>query len=588
MKKYFLLIFLILISNIIFAEDNYIPVKVKKRVEPKYRKSILPRGSSETVIFTVFVKPDSTIGSIKVNYGNSPFDSLAVRAVRKWDFSPAYLNGKAIFDSLTTSVDFYGKEKIVIDAKKLLKEIVRYDENFRFDYLNQNYLYRENQHLISFYDDEKFYTINNFILPKNFVKRNRQIAEYAIIDSVNFQNEFYPKKYNLPVAYSSLNAGIGDNDMNFGNFFFAKGNPLNIDNSSISFHFFGQKGNWINYEKSFNLNLSVFKKIGNTFFHYNYLKFNEDQPHINFSKYANMNNSETTTGLNSLIISNKILKAGILKYSEKNDLFTQERNHYATFLMKNIKHQNITVSYKISYVYENSYYSGKKASGKFSNDIKLNYGLAKKIYLKSHYYGGYQIKHLSENYLEYSFGKNDISLFYNYQKNDNIFDFISKQTKSGLNLNLLLSNVKMNFSTGFLSNSDEFSQTKFMEILFYDKYSYKNFDIIFNSRFNRYFNNEIIYRPDYFYISDYALRYNMKYENSLTVGFKISAFSKYKVNGDYEINESQILDAYLKLHITKRFAFILNAMNLEDKYFIGNVPLNGFHVNSEIQWSFYN
>ncbi len=588
MKKNILSVLLMMVAIILFAENTIRFAKVKKRIEPKYRKSMLPRGHTETVILTVFIKPDSTLGKIRVDYGISPYDSLAVKAVRTWEFSPTYINGKSILDSLTTSIDFIGKKNKIIDTKKLYTEITKYDKNFRYDFLDQNYLYCENQHIIPYYEDENIFKIDNFLLPRGFLSQSKQIETFAIMDSLNSNNEFSSRKYNLPVAYSALNAGIGSNEMNFGNFFFAKGEPLNIEDSSILFHFFGQKGNWVDSEKSFNMNLSLTKKIKNIYFNYNYLNIDEELSSINFIDSGNYDNLKTATSINSLILSKKGITAGFSKYFTKNPLYYHNREEYKTFLRKDFNYHKLKLMYKISYVHHNRYLEEISSSGKISNEFQLTYRFLSNFKIKKHFFKGYQYKYVSENSVEYLFGKHNFSLFYDKIEPDNQFSLVNKQIKTGCKIKLGFDKIKLKMTSGYLSNSEKIDETKFVKLETVSNYRIKNIGFMMKNNFQKYFNNEIIYRPDYIYFTDLAFKYYLKFNNSITCGIKFSAFSDYRINDKYTLNSEKLIDAYLKLSITKRFNFIVNAMNLEDKYFVGNLPLNGFHVNSQIQWSFYN
>jgi hypothetical protein len=590
MKKICLIIsFIILLSSVLLLADNLkIPAKAVEKIDPKYRKTLLGRGETETVILTVFINPDSSIAKIKVNYGKSPFDSLAVRTVKKWQFEPGFVGGKAVFDSLTTSIEFFGKKEIIIDSAKLYKEIVNYDKLFRFHYINQKTIYRENQHIIPFYDEEKLFMIDEFVLPKNILKRDKQIINFSIIDSLNSDNVFFMKNYKLPVAFSALNAGIGDGDMNFGNIFFSKGNPFGLEDSQISFHFFGQKGNWVNQEKSFDLGISFFQKIANTELKYSYINIGETLPAIYLRKYNNLETIKPMNTVNSLTINNKLISAGIMRYYEKNSLFHRERDDSTIYFRKNFMFYDLTYNHKISYTHSSNYFKGIGTKNKISNDIKIKYKIASNVSLKSRFYYGYQYDYFSDNSLDFKFHNKLISLFFSQLKTDDAFSFVKTQRKVGNRIFIKSKNNRIDLFYGFLSNSSKITESKFIKLSTSSNYKYNNIGLILKNNFSGYFGNKIIYRPNYLYLADLSITYFLKYDNSISIGMKLSSFADYVINEKYIVNETNLLDAYLKLSITRRFSFCINAMNIEDKLFVGNVPLNGFHINSAIQWSFYN
>ena len=83
-----------------FRGQNSDPV-VLRRVDPE------PAGVQGTVVLQVEVAPDGRPQNIRVAKGlGSALNELAVEAVKRWAFKPAYKNGKPVSADLTVEVNF--------------------------------------------------------------------------------------------------------------------------------------------------------------------------------------------------------------------------------------------------------------------------------------------------------------------------------------------------------------------------------------------------------------------------------------------------------------------------------------------------
>lgn len=79
-----------------------------RRIQPVYPLQARRAGVEGSVLLTVAVRSDGRVGSVVLanSSGSGLLDSAAMRAVRKWSFRPATLNGKAVNSELRVPVRF--------------------------------------------------------------------------------------------------------------------------------------------------------------------------------------------------------------------------------------------------------------------------------------------------------------------------------------------------------------------------------------------------------------------------------------------------------------------------------------------------
>ena len=72
------------------------PVPIKE-VRPDFPKAAMKEGKQGSVLVSVRVEPDGTVGAAKVTKSLSPkLDAEAVKAAKQWQFKPGTKNGKAV------------------------------------------------------------------------------------------------------------------------------------------------------------------------------------------------------------------------------------------------------------------------------------------------------------------------------------------------------------------------------------------------------------------------------------------------------------------------------------------------------------
>ncbi len=79
-----------------------------RRVPPAYPSRARQAGVEGRVLLTVMVRSDGKVDSVSLvrSSGSGLLDSAAMRAVRKWSFHPATLNGRAVQSELRVPVRF--------------------------------------------------------------------------------------------------------------------------------------------------------------------------------------------------------------------------------------------------------------------------------------------------------------------------------------------------------------------------------------------------------------------------------------------------------------------------------------------------
>lgn len=83
------------------------PAQVKKKVTPVYPETERKAGVSGTVKIAMIILPDGTVNDLVVlSAPNSNLAIAALLAVRRWQYSPTYLDDQPVEASLTVDVTF--------------------------------------------------------------------------------------------------------------------------------------------------------------------------------------------------------------------------------------------------------------------------------------------------------------------------------------------------------------------------------------------------------------------------------------------------------------------------------------------------
>jgi len=83
------------------------PAQVRKQVVPVYREAERKAGIEGPVRLSMIIMPDGTVDDLVVlTAPNSNFAMAALLAVRRWQYSPTYLDDQPVEANLTVDVAF--------------------------------------------------------------------------------------------------------------------------------------------------------------------------------------------------------------------------------------------------------------------------------------------------------------------------------------------------------------------------------------------------------------------------------------------------------------------------------------------------
>lgn len=83
------------------------PAQVTKKVTPVYPDAERKAGVAGTVKISMIILPDGTVNDLVVlSAPNSNLAIAALLAVRRWQYSPTYLDDQPVEASLTVDVTF--------------------------------------------------------------------------------------------------------------------------------------------------------------------------------------------------------------------------------------------------------------------------------------------------------------------------------------------------------------------------------------------------------------------------------------------------------------------------------------------------
>jgi TonB family protein len=96
------------LARVLTANNPAVPVPVvKRRVEPEYSPEARAAGLQGTVMLSVEVTPDGTVGSVRVRRGLAlGLDERAVAAVKQWRYEPFTANGRSMMDAVEIQFQF--------------------------------------------------------------------------------------------------------------------------------------------------------------------------------------------------------------------------------------------------------------------------------------------------------------------------------------------------------------------------------------------------------------------------------------------------------------------------------------------------
>ncbi len=531
-------------------------------------------------------------------------------------------------DSLNIEESLIDSLDEVIDPTILLTEMNRFltkkrnlENNFSIPHL----IYNENFHLSSPFELYVRIKKNGFSeIP--FAISNLQILQ----NNQNIYNTVYKRGnisynsfgYSLPVAITETYMGLGDIDMNNISVSLMKGSILGIPKFNMQLDFLGEKGRWLGYEdeasQNFHLNLSYDLGFSKVLFNNSFIDQTlpgEKDIHGYQYPVETVINKEKEY---SIIFENKIIDISF-KYKNDDykmgDLFNKERDLIQVLANRKFQIPNHFINISYEYVAED-----------IVIDSYSNLDTIQTVFT----YNKFHILSLDHdsNLLGFDFGNTG------YYQDENNFQFDSELIKK-------LSN-NLNILGEFITKSDEYSANPLViyprkesrssvgggffidsQIInlkaiigqhhiedFNGNYRYiestvnlgltKNIGFIYDLWVR---NEKITYRvennsdvmkyPEWQMSERLELIYNLKYNNAIKLGIKHIYHSNYSYTlDDMEVifrNDSQNLDAYLKIQLTDKFEISLDAINITNNnimFINSNHP--GTHFNFNVHWIFAN
>lgn len=81
---------------IALPEDAEAPIPAESNAKPDYPQEARDTGKTGTVVLKVYILASGAVAEVEVMRGQEPFVSAAVKAVRKWKYTPAMYKGQPI------------------------------------------------------------------------------------------------------------------------------------------------------------------------------------------------------------------------------------------------------------------------------------------------------------------------------------------------------------------------------------------------------------------------------------------------------------------------------------------------------------
>jgi TonB family protein len=89
-------------------DEDFVPPKLLKRVEPEYTRDAQVRRIEGIVALRLFVTPNGNVRKIKViRRLDTGLDRNAIEAISHWHYAPATQNGHAVTAQITEEISFH-------------------------------------------------------------------------------------------------------------------------------------------------------------------------------------------------------------------------------------------------------------------------------------------------------------------------------------------------------------------------------------------------------------------------------------------------------------------------------------------------
>ncbi len=526
---------------------------------------------------------------------------------------------QAVLDTLKERID---PKLLLIEMNNFLDEKRKMENEFFLPHL----IYKENFHLSSPFN------LNMRIIKNGFseitfatgnlqtVQNNRSIYNTTYKRGNIFYNSW---EYSLPAALTETYMGLGDIDMNNIAVSLMKGSIFGIPNFDLQLDYIGEKGIWQGYENEVikNFHLHLIYNLGFARVHFDNSLIDQTLPgekdlYNYLYPFESASNKENEY---SVIIKNKIIDIGF-KY-KKNDYEIENKIHKKRDLMQVLVQKKIQIpNHQLDLSYEfvsediiiNSYpnpdttlitnrdnsfhiLSGNHDSNilgfkigntgyyQDENNFQLNSEFSKEIFHGFSLYGEYGT--LSTEFYP-----------------DHISTDLQHQTRSKVGGGILFNPSQIEIKVIMGQNSIEYSKNDYFEVLNTINISItKNLGLkikhwLRNGRVGNLIDEDDLYirlSPRWQMQNLLELTYFLKHDNAIKIGLRHIYHSNYSYTlNDLEMifeNDTQNLDAYLKIQLTDQFEMSVDAVNLtNNKIMFTNYDHPGIHFNFNVHWIFVN
>ena len=514
-----------------------------------------------------------------------------------------------------------------VDPKLLLVEMNNFLEEKREiedDLFLPHLIYKENFHLSSPFNLNMRITKNGFSeIPfatgnLQTVQNNRSIFKTIYKRGNIFYNSW---EYSLPAAITETYMGLGDNDMNNIAVSLMKGSIFGIPNLDMQLDFLGEKGIWLDAddETSQNFHLHLSYDLDFARIHFDNSIIDQTLPGEKdiYSYSYPFDSASNKENEYSIIVENKVIDLGI-KYKTNDYKITniQKKRGLLQFLtQKNIETKDHKLDFSYEYVVEdNSIQNTMRDSSyhilSFDQDskfMKLNIGntgyFQDKNIFQLNSEVAYEIFNGFSLLGEYcTSSSNSFNNYYKYKIRSRVGGGILFHS-SHLKTKIMLGQNSNRTSGGLYPNIknsvDYFEVQNLVDLSFNNKFKInvrnwlRNEEICEDWILDYHYNDDIEHYPEWQLSNQLELRYLLEHNNAIKLGLKHIYHSSYSYTlGDLETifeNDTQNIDAYLKIQLTDRFEISIDAVNLtNNKIMFTNYNHPGTHFNVNVHWIFVN
>ena len=523
--------------------------------------------------------------------------------------------GTVVIDTLEERIDL----KLLLAKMNNFLNEKREMEN---DLFLPHLIYKENFHLSSPFNLNVSIKKNGFseipfgIGDLQTVQNNRNIFKTIYKRGNIFYNSW---EYSLPAAITETYMGLGDYDMNNIAVSLMKGSIFGIPKFDLQLDFLGEKGKWlgIDNEASQNFHLHLSYDLNFTKIYFDNSIIDQTLPgekDIDGYLFA-LNSASYKEKDYSIKVENKVIDLG-LKYKKTDyimeDKFYKERYLIQFLAQKKFKIQNHRLDISYEFIFEDTltynYNTTQNTSGDDSYHILsidhdsslLGFDFGNTGYYRNKNNFQFDTEFIKEIFHGFNFfGEYHTSSTEFYQ--DHFSTDLQHQTRSrvggGLFIDLPAIKSKaiigqhhiedFNGSFYYVQNLLKFKLSKEIEVKFMHwlRNEQTNYKVVNN--------NEIISFPEWQMSANIELTYLLKHNNAIKLGLKHIYHSNYSYTlDDLDMifrNDTQNLDAYLKIQLTDRFEISVDAINLTNKKIMfTNYDHPGTHFNFNVHWIFVN